>query len=185
MNIDIKLENKELNLEEVCNLRFLGTEDLDKVLELQDKIMEWLDDSDLYSCSDREYFEDIIDNTGKIIGCFNENDELVGMGVYIKYGLDEHNYGHDINLGEEDLLKTAQIESTVVHKDYRGNKLQNIICRMIENLAIEDGMERIMATVSPKNPHSLNTFLNNGYVKELEKLKYSGLMRAILNKNLV
>ncbi|MGL5415802.1 MAG: GNAT family N-acetyltransferase [Clostridium sp.] len=185
MNIDIKLKNKALNEEEICNLRFLNEEDLDQVMELQELIMEWLDNSELYSGSERDHFTHFLGEKGRAIGCFNKDGKLIGMGVYAKHGLDEHNYGYDIDLDNEELLKTAQIESTIVHKDYRGNKLQNIICRIIENLAIEDSMNRVMATVSPVNPYSLNTFINNGYIKELEKIKYAGLMRAILNKNLV
>lgn len=51
-------------------------------------------------------------------------DELVAIGVYAKFGYDEENYGYDIGVKGEELLYIANFESTIVHPDYRGNKLQ-------------------------------------------------------------
>lgn len=180
----IKITNREMNKEEVATLRIVKKEELSKVMKLQEKIMEWLENKDLYAQPAEEEFVESIEGKGDIIGCFNEEDELIAMGVYCLHGMGKENYGYDIDLEGEDLLKVAQIEATVVHKDYRGNKLQNIICEEIEALAINDHMEILMATASPDNPHSLNTFLNNGFEVKKEKLKYGGLKRAILEKNI-
>lgn len=180
----IKIINRETNKEEVGTLRIVKKEEINKVMKLQEKIMSWLENTDLYAPSTEIEFIESVEGAGDILGCFNERNELIAMGCYCIRGIGKDNYGYDINLEGEKLLKTAQIESTVVHKDYRGNKLQNIICDEIEAFAIKDNMEILMATVSPDNPYSLNTFLKNGFIVKKEKLKYGGLKRAILEKNI-
>lgn len=106
------------------------------------------------------------------------------MGVYVSLGIDEDNYGYDLGIEGEQLLKVCQIESTVVKKNYRGNGLQKIICNELENIGIRDGMNIISATVYPENKYSLNTFLNLGYQVKREKIKYGGYRRYILEKKL-
>lgn len=184
---EIKIINRENDINEVGNIRFIKKEELEKIIELQTKVMEWLSDKDLYSPPKEEEYYNLLNGEnkrGKLIGCFNEEGSLIAMGSYCYHGKDGHNYGYDIEIEGDELLEIAQIEATVVHKDYRGNKLQGIICEVMEELAIEDGFKILMATASPDNPYSLNTFLKNGFKIEKEKLKYGGLKRAILRKDI-
>lgn len=184
---EIKIINRENNKNEVGNIRFIKKDELEKIMELQNKIMGWLSDKDLYSPpKEEEYYKLLheVNKSGKLIGCFNEEGRLIAMGSYCYHGKDEHNYGYDIEITGDELLKIAQIEATVVHKDYRGNKLQGIICEVIEELARKDDFKILMATASPDNPYSLNTFLKKGFKIEKEKLKYGGLKRAILRKDI-
>ena len=43
--------------------------------------------------------------------------KLIAMGVYLKNGYDKENYGYDLDLEGEILLKVAQIETTVVREE--------------------------------------------------------------------
>lgn len=156
---------------------------LDKIMELQEEIYKGLEDKQLFAKTDREEFIKSFER-GKVIGCLDEEDNLIAMGVYLKKGYDKENYAYDLDLEGEILLKTAQIETTVVKEEYRGNRLQRIICERIEEIAREDGMEILAATVSPYNKYSLNTFLNSGYKIKKDKLKYGALRRYILSKEL-
>lgn len=165
-------------------LRILNESHIDQIMKLQKEIIDGLEIRELYADSSKESFEECIKGEGKIVGCFTEEDGLVAMGVYAVYGYDEENYGYDLGLKGEELLKVGQIESTIVKKEYRGNKLQNIICNIIEEFAKEDNMKIIGATVSPINKYSLNTFVNNGYTIEDEKIKYGGYRRYILKKEI-
>lgn len=157
---------------------------IDQIVKLQKEIIDGLEIRELYADSGRESFIECIKNHGKIVGCFTKEDGLIAMGVYAVFGYDEENYGYDLGLKGEELLKVGQIESTIVKKEYRGNKLQNIICEIIEEFAKEDGMKVIGATVSPINKYSLNTFINNGYTIEDEKIKYGGYRRYIMKKEI-
>ena len=121
---------------------------------------------------------------GKIIGCLTNEDELIAMGVYAKKGYDESNYAYDIGLNGEEVFKVAQIESTIVKSEYRGNKLQRLICEELEKIARKDNIEILTATASPYNEFSVNTFMNLGYEIKKDKLKYGGLRRYVLVKEL-
>lgn len=158
---------------------------LDKILELEKSIYDDLEDKNYYSCSSRKDYSEIILKKGKVIGCVvKESDELVAMGVYASHGDDEHNYGYDLNVKGEDLLRVGQIESTVVSPEYRGNGLQNIICDILEGLSKQNCDKMIAATVYPENTYSLNTFKKRGYKVMADKLKYGGLRRYVMMKEI-
>lgn len=168
-----------------AEFKILDINYIDEILELQNDIYEGLENKEFYACSSREEFEEIINSKGKIIGCVSlNNNKLIAIGVYVKYGYEKHNYGYDVNISGEELLKVGQIESTIVLKDYRGNKLQKIICTYLENICKDEGMKWVGATVEPNNIFSLNTFVNSGYKIVLEKLKYGGLKRYVLIKGI-
>ena len=125
-------------------------------------------------------------NSGELENCSidYDEDELIAMGVYAKKGYDESNYAYDIGLNGEEVLKVAQIESTIVKSEYRGNKLQRLICEELEKIARKDDIEILSATASPYNEFSVNTFMNLGYEIKKDKLKYGGLRRYVLVKEL-
>lgn len=175
--IDINGNNK------IGIIKKLSLDDLDKLIALQKEIILGLKDKQEYADTEREVFEDYLKGKATILGCFVES-ELIAMGVYVSLGIDEDNYGYDLGIEGEQLLKVCQIESTVVKKNYRGNGLQKIICNELENIGIRDGMNIISATVYPENKYSLNTFLNLGYQVKREKIKYGGYRRYILEKKL-
>lgn len=163
----------------------LNLSHIDKIMALQEEVVNALDNKDLYFPSEKKEFEDIIKHTGKIIGCINlDNNELIAIGVYCNYKFNEHNYGYDIGLKDEELLNVGQIESTIVKPLYRGNKLQYKMCEVLEKIGKENNTNIIMATASPDNPYSVNTFKKLGYDIVKEKLKYGGLKRYILKKNI-
>ncbi|EKQ57287.1 MULTISPECIES: GNAT family N-acetyltransferase [unclassified Clostridium] len=157
---------------------------LNKIMELQDNVYNKLSNKAFYCTSDRDEFNIIFSGKGKIIGCVSAiDDELIAIGVYVEYGYEKHNYGYDINIQGKDLLKVGQVESTIVKEEYRGNKLQRVICKILEEVAYSSGMSYICSTVAPDNIYSLNTFKNLGYNIIIEKLKYNGLNRYVLMKN--
>ncbi|CDM69470.1 N-acetyltransferase GCN5 [Clostridium bornimense] len=156
---------------------------IEKIMNLQENILNGIENKEIYAASTTEEFEEVILSKGKIIGCVTEEDDLIAMGVYVENGYGDHNYGYDLEIQGEELLKVCQIESTVVDEVYRGNRLQKIICEIIENIARERKMKLITATASPYNPYSVNTFKGLGYEIKKDKLKYGGLRRYILAKN--
>ena len=90
------LKRKDGNNVEV-ELKLLDLTYIDKIMEIQQKIYDGLENKDFYSCSDKEEFVETINGKGKILGYVSlENNELIAMGVYIEYGYEDHNYGYDI-----------------------------------------------------------------------------------------
>ncbi|MDO4925552.1 MAG: GNAT family N-acetyltransferase [Turicibacter sp.] len=181
MNIRLRLKRKD-EVEVKAELKELTISYLDKIMELQKIIIDGLENKELYADTEREEFEEYIKKNGKILGCVTEDDELIAMGVYAKKGYDKSNYGYDIGLDNEELLKVGQIESTVVKEAYRGNKLQKIICEELEKIAVKEDTKILCATASPYNEFSVNTFKSLGYEIKQDKLKYGGLRRYVLAK---
>ena len=157
---------------------------IDEIMRLQDNIMEQLEDKQLYAPTEREEFISYLKNGGKIIGYIDEKNELIAMVVYIKKGYEEGNYGYDLDLEGEKLLEVAQVESTVVRSDYRGNGLQRILCEKIEDIAKNERVKILASTASPYNKYSVNTFIKLGYEIKKDKLKYGGLRRYVLAKEI-
>lgn len=180
---EVTLKRKDGNLVNGV-IKKLDETYMEKIMEFQDEIFEGLDDKQLYSPSKEEEFREFISEKGNILGCLTEDDELVAIGVYCKLGYDDSNYGHDIDLKGEDLLKVGQIESTLVKKEFRGNKLQKILCEMLEEIGVENNTPIMCATASPYNPYSVNTFIDLGYKIAKDKMKYGGLRRYVLVKEI-
>lgn len=179
----LKLKRKDGKVIE-AKLKELGLSYIDKIMELQEIIMNGLENKEIYADTEREEFEEYIKENGKIIGYVTSDDELIAMGVYAKKGYDKSNYGYDIDLKGEEILKVGQIESTVVREEYRGNKLQKIICEELEDIAKKENTPILCATASPYNEFSVNTFINLGYEIKKDKLKYGGLRRYVLVKEI-
>lgn len=184
MNSIIELKRKDGKLIK-AKFKILDMKYLEKILALQDMVLGGLPHKDICAPTYDYEFEDYIMNKGKLVGCVTlEDDDLIAMGAYAKLGYHENNYGYDIELEGEDLLKVGQLESTLVREDFRGNKLQKIICELLEDIGKKSQTPIICATVAPENIYSLNTFKKLGYEVANEKEKYGGLRRYILVKQL-
>ncbi|MDS0525113.1 GNAT family N-acetyltransferase [Clostridium sp. SHJSY1] len=183
MNSDLEIKKKDGI---ICKgkFKFLNTSYLDKIMDLQQRILDDLKEKEWYSPSSKEEFQKNIEENGKILGCVLEDDSLIAIGVYCEYEYDNHNYGYDLNIKGEELLKVGQIESTLVKEEYRGNRLQKRICEMLEKEAVKNNMKILSATASPFNIYSVNTFKKLNYTVEADKLKYGGLRRYVLKKEL-
>ena len=164
------------------NIITLSNDYLDKIMELQDIIFDSLENKSFFAKTEKFEFEDIINKSGKVIGIVTESGELIAFGAMIKPELHDFNLGYDLNFDNKKLMKTAHIESTVVHPDYRGNRLQKLLVQNLEEIAKEKECDIFCATVAPENEFSLNTFLKLNYKITLEKEKYGGLKRYILIK---
>ncbi|ATD55614.1 GNAT family N-acetyltransferase [Clostridium chauvoei] len=167
-----------------ATLKELNISYIDKIMELQNIILNGLEDKTLYAPTEKEEFIEYFKKGAKILGYITDENILVAMGVYIEKGYDDGNYGYDIELEGEELLKVGQIESTVVREEFRGNRLQRIICQLFENVARENNIKILCATAAPHNKFSVDTFEKLGYEVSRDKIKYGGYRRYVLVKNI-
>ncbi|AOR24384.1 GNAT family N-acetyltransferase [Clostridium taeniosporum] len=180
--IDLKRKDG-INLK--AQLKILDESYIEKIMELQEYVDMSLENKELYVLSTKEEFIEYIQGEGKVIGYVTlDSDELIALGVYRKLGYKKENYGYDLNIEREKLLETGQVEVTIVREDFRGNKLQRILCEILEEIGLNDKVSIMTATVSPYNKYSLNTFESIGYKIGKDKLKYGGLRRYVLIKYL-
>ncbi|GAB6168793.1 hypothetical protein JCM1393_12530 [Clostridium carnis] len=168
----------------ICTISTIKEEHLNDVIILQEEVINTLENRSFFFKTENSEFKDIITNKENIcLGCFNERNELIAYGIFIKPTLLK-NYGLDINLDRELLPLVGHIDSTIVHPNYRGNSLQKHLINAIEEAIDKDKFSILCCTVDPENKASLNTFLKLGYEVKIEKEKYGGLRRYVLMKSI-
>jgi GNAT superfamily N-acetyltransferase len=113
-----------------------------------------------------------------------DGDTMAGGFNILHPGLDEYNYGYDLNFSKEELLKVIHMDTAVVHPDYRGNKLQQRLMAMIEEeLKVRFPGGILLTTVHPENLYSLYNVQSLGYTVAKRLPKY-GSERFILRKDM-
>lgn len=165
----------------MMDFRSAGPEDIDKVLELQQTIMDALPDKDMYAPYTREETMHELENYPCYIAeC---NGEMAGYSVLIPNDPDDpENYGHHFNYDRDQLAKTASLDLTMVAPKYRGHGLQRIFNKLRIGKALEMGATEALTTISPDNPYSYRNFLVLNFEIVDEREMYGGKKRYILRK---
>ncbi|MBR1478892.1 MAG: N-acetyltransferase [Lachnospiraceae bacterium] len=157
--------------------------DVDRICDVMKKVYESMEDKALFVCDSPEFVRAHIEDEGfTVIACDNDTDEAAGYFIFRYPGIKEDNLGRDIGLSDEELERVVHMESAAVLPRYRGLSLQSKMLCYGEELIDKSKYKYFLATVSPDNPHSFQTFENNGYELAATKEKYGGLMRRIYLK---
>jgi GNAT superfamily N-acetyltransferase len=164
-------------------ISYLYEENINEILSLHQILRGVLKDDTLFYFDDYNFYKYQLERGGKILGCYIGN-ELIAYGVMIYPGYDDENLGYDLNLSQHELPYVAHLDSFLVHPNYRGNRLQYRFSGLLEDIAFEKGCKHLCSTVAPSNINSLNNLLDIGLEIKLEKLKYDGKPRYILQKSL-
>ena len=109
--------------------------------------------------------------------------KLVAVFSILFPGLRPDNYGYDLGLCEEDLLRVIHMDTAAVHSDYRGFGLQGRMVQIAEQELSGKGKRILLSTVHPDNKFSLNNMLKQGYQIQKRIGKY-GSERYILKKEI-
>ena len=156
-------------------------DDLEKVLALQNEIMEALPDKDLYApFTEEESLNQLKNDICYIAEC---DGEVAGYSVMIPNDPDNpENYGKHFNYDRDQLAKTVSMDLTMVAPKYRGRGLQRIFNKLRIGKAIELGATEALTTISPDNPYSYRNFLVLNFEIVDERELYGGKRRYILRK---
>lgn len=138
---------------------------------------EWL-----YLDPPEEVREMMANGTMELWVAIDENRLVAAFDILIP-GLDFFNYGYDLGFDEKSLLQTVNMDTVVVHPDYRGLGLQRRLMQEAEAWAYAQGYHTLLCTVHPDNSYSLNNMLKLGYQIEKRLPKY-GSVRYVLRKNI-
>jgi len=165
-------------------MMFLNEIHLDDILALQDEVFKALEDPDTFVPDTKEFIEKSIlpPKQGRIIGIFTY-DGLIAYRTINFPGEDEKNLGRDIDLSKEDLDKVAHLESTVVHPNYRGNKLQSKMLPHTIKIIKDLGYNFILTTISPYNYPSLKNVMDHKLTiidLKFRDGEYGGKLRYLL-----
>ncbi|MCF0140516.1 MAG: GNAT family N-acetyltransferase [Mogibacterium sp.] len=166
-----------------CTIEFreATVEDIDKVMELQQVIVDALPDKDLYQTSTKEeYLLQLQEDCCFMAEC---NGEVAGFSVLVPNDADNpRNYGKYFDYDREQLAKTASLDLTMVSPKYRGLGIQRNFNKIRIGKAVENGAAEGLCSISPDNPYSYRNFtvLNFDIIEEREM--YGGKKRYLLRK---
>lgn len=182
---ELKKNKHEDNMEIVdYHIELLTSSRIDEVMALQSRVYEDLPNKDIFQKDTKEELLDALESGGHILGIIDNRDQLIGYRFIAFPGIRASNLGNDINLPKSELKKVVTLETTIVHKDYRGNGLQDITLKLVKSLAKRLGYRHLLCTVSPDNFYSLYNNMKNGLKINRLMKKYSDSWRFVLHLDL-
>lgn len=111
--------------------------------------------------------------------------ETAGMFIIVYPGKENpDNLGYDIELPSNELCKVAHMDTVVVHPHFRGYGLQRLLTEKAEKELQKAGYRHLLCTVHPDNLFSRTNMEKVGYRCAKQVLKYGGLPRLILWKEI-
>lgn len=112
-----------------------------------------------------------------------DGERVIGAFDILSPQLGANNYGYSIGLTNEELMQVVNMDTAVVHPDYRGMGLQKRLMRCAEEELMKSGEHILMCTVHPENRFSLNNVLSQGYTI-CKTVPMYGSVRHVLRKNI-
>ncbi len=187
-----QLKRKDSNklILEPYQIKLIGESELTEVQSLQQFVYNKLPNKDVLSTDSYEVMMQDLEAGGMILGVYNSKNELIAYRFVTFPKNQESNLGKDLHLSPQSLQRVAHLETTLVHPDYRGNKLQSDTLGIALPIIAQKGYQHVMCTVSPVNPFSLYNVMSHGLKIKALKRKYGtpegnpGLWRFILHKDL-
>ena len=166
---------------EYIDFREATPDDIDAVMDLQQKIVDALPDKDLYATSSREEYLVQLNEDKCFIA--ESGGKVAGFSVLVPNDPDNpRNYGKYLGYERDRLARTASLDLTMVAPEFRGRGIQRIFNKVRIGRAISMGAEEGLCTISPDNPYSYRNFLVlNFEIIETRKM-YGGKDRYILRK---
>lgn len=159
-----------------------GTQaDTENFIELLQFTWKRMDHPDWLYLDDPSEVREMMSNGTMKLWVAMDGERLAAAFDILIPGLDSFNYGYDLGFSKEALLRTVNMDTIVVHPDYRGQGLQRLLMKEAELWAVAQGYQTLMCTVHPDNSFSLNNMLKLGYRIEKTIPKY-GSIRHILCK---
>ena len=174
-------EHERINVS--YEMRYVDEETLPEILELQDIVRRGLPTFDYFRTDSEDYWHNHFRGYKNVLGVFSE-DKLIGYGAISFPGPGEDNFGKDVGLDDNEVSKTAHLETAAINPDYRGNSLQQTIIAIFLKELHERDYVHVCCTTSPKNYPSVKNLMSCGFVVKAIKVKFNGMIRYIMYKNI-
>ncbi|KYC84243.1 hypothetical protein B4102_0974 [Heyndrickxia sporothermodurans] len=164
----------------------LTSSHIEQILLLQNLVVASLEDKESLQPLTQQEFEYILDGKGLMVGAF-VIEQLIAFRALLIPVIDSEHLGYDIRLAEEELSSVVYQEISIVHPQYRGNHLQQILAKIIMNelSKLNGKYSYICCTVAPFNIPSLKDKFSQGMEIASLKEKYGGRLRYVFVKKLV
>ncbi|SHJ13675.1 GNAT family N-acetyltransferase [Lutispora thermophila] len=186
--IDRGTLKRTIVLDEEYEMHFLDESNIDEIVDLQNEVASCLKNPETFAMDSREFIlnEVLHKDKGRAIGVFAHN-RLIAFRTVSFPGMSQSNMGRELGLSEGELEHVVHLEATVVHPEYRGNKLQAKMMKHTFNIVYRMGYYHVLCTVSPFNYPSLKNVIDGGLViKALGQREgpYNGKWRFLLHRDL-
>ena len=146
-----------------CKIVRMQQDDLDIILNYQQKLCDTLQDADIFVPLSRQEWQYLLDH---------------GFALAV---LPENPPAHTDSIAY--LLHTANLEIAMASPDWRGWHMHSRMCQRCVQLLSQDGRTRyVLATASPRNLPSVRALESAGLQTVLIKEKYGGKLRCIMLK---
>lgn len=162
---------------------------LEDVLALQAFVSNSLDNEETFVADSREFMleEILAPDRGRMIGVFAEGKLIAYRNISFPKPDSDYNLGRETDLPEDERSKVSILEATVVHPQYRGNRLQARLLKHTIPLIEELGYFHVFSTISPYNYPSLKNVMDADLVIRDLKCRggvYEGKLRFLLARDL-
>lgn len=164
--------------------RTLNLEDINEILSLQNIVIDSLENKlILQPLSDEEY-RYILDGKGIMVGAYDD-EKLIAFRALMVPPIDNEHLGLDVGIDKSELKHVLYQEISNVHPNYRGNRLQQRLAKIIMDQFVPiTNYKYICCTVAPFNiPSMKDKFRQRMQIAAL-KNKYDNRLRYIFVKNL-
>lgn len=158
----------------------------EEIAELIRTVWEAMENREWFVPDDVRFIREILTfGRGFVLRAIDpESGRTAGIMNILIPGLEKENLGYDAGFSEEQLLKTAHVDSVAILPEYRGKHLQAKLMETAEKELSLAGYRYMMCTVHPDNRFSRGNMLGQGYKAVCRKEKYGGRLRDVMMKEI-
>ena len=167
-------------------LRPARTDELPAIMEVMHAAMRSMAHPEWFFPDEEDYMRDHIDGPGGFCLVAEAPGGTLAAYFTVKFaGLDSGALGRKLGFSEQELLRTAQMDSCCVTPRYQGNHLEGRLLLAAEARLRGTPYRHFVGTVHPDNAASLYTALHRGYrIARANCRCYGGKLRHIVQKDL-
>ena len=144
-------------------IRFLEADDVGKLCELQQTVVESLSDPSALYVRNAEFFERCIDSDGFVVGAL-AGEVLIGSAAACTPGTDEPNYGEQVGVPADELSHVVHTSGSMIHPRYRGNGFQRQLAEQRQVFADHAGYYHQCGIAIPTSHASMRNHLRLGWL---------------------
>lgn len=157
--------------------------DTEQFLALLDAVRENMEHKEWFYLDPHDFVREMMKKGKMELWVAMDGERMAAAFDILRPGLDDYNYGYDLDFTQEQLLQVINMDSAAVLPEYRGLGLQRKLVAMAEEQLHREGAYILLCTVHPDNRFSLNNVLKQGYQIQ-KKLEKYGSVRYLLRKDL-
>ena len=146
---------------------------LKNLLQLQEEAFAHISDESLLRRNSEAMFLECLQPPHTTLGAFLDNKLIAIAILYNPLHHPEEALSPLLQTINGNKYEAANFKLCIVHPDYRGIHLQQILGKQLETYAIQQHISLLCSTASPNNYHSIHNLLAIGYQFDHALTKYS------------